>query len=206
MQINNWDNGTKDGKKYSMHQWFPTSIYVTEDVISPEENQKIIDRCLDIKNYIPKGGNGWLCNTYNTLGTLNLLTDVAFNNLIEAVESHVNAYTTCLGSVYRYKCHEAWANISYQNSYQEYHAHCGCTISAVYYANMPEGSSGIYFESPTEPDMMPLNNISIQNPSNFQNCSYNPKAGTLIIFRSYLKHMVPMCQNTDPRITIAFNF
>jgi uncharacterized protein (TIGR02466 family) len=179
---------------------------VSEDVISVDQNQDIVDRCLDIEQKIPKGGSGWLCNTYNTLGTLNLLSDNSFNLLIKSVEKHVNEYATCLGSEHQYKCQDAWTNISYKYSYQEYHAHAACTISAVYYASMPEGSSGIYFQSPLEPDMMPLNNVSSENPNSFQYCSYNPKPGTLIIFRSYLKHMVPMCQNTDPRITIALNF
>jgi hypothetical protein len=83
------------------------------------ENEKLIQRILEIKQTVPSGGENWQCNTYNTLGTYNLVDDLAFSTLIEKVEEHVFEYVRCMGSAHHYKCQEAWANISNESSYQE---------------------------------------------------------------------------------------
>jgi uncharacterized protein (TIGR02466 family) len=197
---------TSTGAPYQLLMWFPTSVYAAEDTLPPGENEKLIQRILEIKQTIATGGENWQCNTYNTLGTYNLINDPVFSTLVEKVEEHVFEYVRCMGSAHHYKCQEAWANVSEEYSYQEYHTHSDRTISAVYYAAVPEASGRIFFESPLEPDMLPIKNIDNYNMCSNRIAHFSPNAGTILIFRSYLRHMVEMNRSKDPRISIAFNF
>jgi len=197
---------TSAGAPYQLQLWFPTSVYAAENIVTPEENEKIIQRIFEIKDSTPSGGQNWQCNTYNTLGTYNIATDPSFAGLLEKVEDHVFEYVRCMGSAYHYKCQEAWANINEEHSYQEYHTHSDRTISAVYYAAVPDNSGRIFFESPLEPDMLPIKNIDNYNMCSNRIAHFTPQAGTILIFRSYLRHMVEMNRSKDPRISVAFNF
>ena len=86
------------------------------------------------------------------------------------------------------------------------HTHNESTISAVYYISAPTGSGKLVFEDPREPDMLPIKNIPVRNELSFVKVGYEAKEGSLIIFRSYLRHMVTVGTNAEPRISVAFNF
>ena len=70
----------------------------------------------------------------------------------------------------------------------------------------PEKSGSLIFENPIEPDMLPLKNIKINNEYNYKTVSYDIPTNALIIFRSYVRHMVKRCENTKPRISLALNY
>lgn len=186
--------------------WFPTSIYYESNLLSADENTILKNKILDIKNNTSAGGKDWLCNTYNTLGTYDLLEDSAFTALVEKVTQHVDEYVRLHGSDYKYKCNAAWANVYKNKDYQEFHVHAGNTISAVYYIEAPVGSGDIVWKSPVEPDMLPIKGITTYNELSYKTCYYSPKPGDLIIFRAYLSHMVKQGTNDAERISIAFNF
>ena len=190
----------------TIHMWFPTSIYEAKEIISRDENEKLIKTSLDIKERVPSGGENWNCNIYNTLETHDLINDDNFQNLINVITQHVDEYIRAYGSDHKYKCFEGWINVGSTGTYQEFHTHPNSTISAVYYAKMPEGGGSIVFENPVEPDMLPIKGIKENNNLNFKSAKYNPDQGTLLLFRSYLRHMVMVGTNKDPRITFAFNF
>jgi uncharacterized protein (TIGR02466 family) len=200
------DGQTTNGNQYQISSWFPTAIYIAPNIVSPQENQDITNKILGLEKQIPQGGNNWQCNMYNTCGTYDLSKDSNFKFLFDKIDDHVFEYVRYMGSSYKYECREAWANISYQHSFQEYHTHSDRTISAVYYASVPDNSGKIIFESPLEPDMLPIKNIDNYNYWSNRVAHFTPEAGMLIIFRSYLRHMVEMNNNTAPRISIAMNF
>ena len=54
--------------------------------------------------------------------------------------------------------------------------------------------------------MLPIKEIKTTTELSFRTCSYQPEEGTLLIFRSYMRHMVEICKNDTPRITVALNF
>jgi len=186
--------------------WFPTSIYYESNLLSAEENLILSNKILEIQTNTAAGGRDWLCDTYNTLGTYDLLTDAMFDNLVTKVTDHVNEYVRLHGSDYKYTCNAAWANVYKNRDYQEFHVHAGNTISVVYYLTVPEGSGDIVWKSPIEPDMLPIKGIKDYNELSYKTCYYSPKPGDLIIFRSYLSHMVKQGTNDAERISIAFNF
>lgn len=190
-----------------IEKWFPTVIYQETDLFNKEQNDIWIARSLEIQSNTPSGGDEWEGNTYTTHGsTYNIIKDPLFGPLVDMVSNHVYHYVKLHNSKKEYFCESAWLNISTDRSFQEMHTHNESTISAVYYISAPPGSGKLVFEDPREPDMLPIKDIPVRNDLSYVKVGYQPSAGTLIIFRSYLRHMVTLGTNSEPRISVAFNF
>jgi uncharacterized protein (TIGR02466 family) len=186
--------------------WFPVAIYQEHDLISQEENDKLINYSLDLQKKVPPGGEDWYGNTYNTHGTYDLNKDAKFRSLLNLISMHVNQFAKMHNSESTYNISYAWLNVNKENTYQELHTHNACIFSCSYYLLAPPGCGGIVFEDPKEPDMFPLRSISEKNHLSYTRIQYPATTRTLIAFRSYLRHMVQPGTNTDPRISIAVNF
>lgn len=186
--------------------WFPVAIYKEDNLISAEDNDRLREHCLNIQKTVPAGGSEWLGGTYNTHQTHDLSTDPEFQPVLNAVSHHVHEFAKMHNCDKNYKNNYAWMNISEGTAWQEFHTHNGNIFSAVYYVDAPEGSGKIIFEDPKEPDMFPLKTVNNKNQLSYSRISYTPLPGTLLIFRSYLRHCVDPGTNTTPRISIAMNF
>ncbi len=186
--------------------WFPVAIYSAEDIISPEQNEVLREHCLNVQAKTPSGGAEWIGGTYNTHQTHDLHTDPQFQPVLDAVSFHVHQFAKMHGSEATYTNNYSWMNIAKAGAWQEFHTHNANVFSAVYYVSAPEGSGRILFEDPKEPDMFPVKNIKGKNQLSYSRIHYTPKQGMLLIFRSYLRHLVEPGTNAEPRISIALNF
>ena len=184
---------------------FPTAVYYEEDIISEEYNETIIDCCYRIQKVAESGGKGWFTNVYNTLKTHDVVHDKNFEQLNQAVETHIQKFVKTHGSDEYYPLDNGWLNIYQKNDYQEYHYHTDSVISAVYYAKMPKNSGGLILNSPKEPDMLPIQGITENNEFNHTFFKIFPKERSLVIFRSSVQHMVEPGQNECERISVAYN-
>ena len=190
-----------------IEKWFPTTVYLESDLFSPDQNLLWQTQALEIQKSTSTGGDEWEGQTYTTHNTAyDILKDTSFQPLIAAVTYHVDQYVKAHNSIKTYNCESAWVNISTKGNFQEMHTHNESTISAVYYIAAPPGSGRIVFEDPREPDMLPIKDIPDRNELSYSKVGYTAEAGTLVIFRSYVRHMVTLNENTDPRISVAFNF
>ena len=101
-----------------------------------------------------------------------------------------------------------WANVNRRGQYNRLHSHPGCTWSAVYYVDCGD---------PPPPDRPWAGCISFVNPNGSSIMSFFPEAlpqtvdirpetGLMIVFPSYLGHLVHPYEGDRPRISIAFNF
>ena len=187
-------------------EWFPTAIYRVENLFPKEQNDTWAEYIQTNREEIPSGGKGWLGNMYNTFGVYELTKDKTFFPLVNKINKHVIEYSKSFGSMAMYTPLNAWVNIAGKNNYQEYHVHNNSIFSCAYYLTSPVGCGNIVFESPSEPDMMMPKNIVNLTKFNRPTCSYEPKQGMLLIFRSYLRHMVQHGTNEKDRISISMNF
>jgi uncharacterized protein (TIGR02466 family) len=187
----------------TIQTWFPTSIFFVENLISVEENNKLIKEIYTIKKNIKKGGKNWKTDVYNTNGTYELIKNIKFNNLFEKIEEQTLNFSKILGSNETYKISAGWFNYYNKGDYQEFHIHPSSYFSAVYFLKNPKGSGRLIFKNPLN-KMLPLKNLKY-NEFSYETCSYNPPERSLIIFQSDLWHMVEKCKNVTPRITTAFN-
>ena len=184
---------------------FPTPVYYEEEIINKEDNDFIVDCCYKIQKAAKKGGDGWHTNVYNTLGAHDVTYDNNFKKLNMSVQEHINKFCKVNGSNHHYNLDNGWVNIYNKKDYQEYHWHTKATLSAVYYAKMPENGGGLILNSPKEPDMWPIENIDELNEYNHSNYKLYPKERSIVIFRSFVQHMVEPGTNESERISIAYN-
>lgn len=84
------------------------------------------------------------------------------------------------------------------------HAHPGAVLSGVFYLNMPEGASPIQFYDPRswrDTRVLPVKRDNEYNRSSFV---FNPIAGDLLLWESWLHHEVIPNKCKD-RVTLVFN-
>ena len=118
------------------------------------------------------------------------------------MHKHVNLFAEQLGSKYDYKELDAWFNVYGKGDYQEFHYHIERRLSAVYCLQTTDDMPALTFRNPLEPEMLPLKNLQRHNES----ISFKLPQNTLIIFRSYVEHMVEEVKTEGQRITFAVNY
>lgn len=184
---------------------FPVVIYVEHDLFDGEQNRIWRDRALDIRKQYPSSRN-WEGGTYTTInGDYSVTSDAVFLPLVDAVTKHANEFAKAHASDFEYKSQGGWLNVSEPGNSQEFHAHNDAIISAVYFISAPASSGNLVFEDPKQPDMLPLRNLKEPKAINADRVSFEPKEGTLILFRSYLRHMVTRNMSNDVRVSASFN-
>lgn len=186
--------------------WFPVTIYYEENILTSEENEKLKHHCLNIQNTTKSGGKEWFGGTYNTHQTHDLNKDIEFKPVLDRVNFHVHSFAKMHNCDATYTNNYSWLNIADAGNFQEFHTHNANVFSAVYYVSAPPGSGRIVFEDPKEPDMFPLKSVKEKNQLSYTRIQYTPVTGSLLIFRSYLRHLVEAGTNSEPRISIAMNF
>ena len=180
---------------------FPT---IVGRIQGPPVDKSLVNYCMAIYKKVPATDTGWLNNTvYTTAGAYNILEDKKFNDINKWIEEQVNTFAKELrySDYYNLKCGNF---ILYtKGSSQEFHYHPGYTFSAVYYLTAPEGSSPLYLQAPSAPDMM---NPNISEWTNINSMTWNYPAleGQLIMFRSYIEHYVPPHNSDKYRMALVY--
>jgi uncharacterized protein (TIGR02466 family) len=184
---------------------FPTSFYQVNLKNHDSINKEIVPALLDLENNQTKGGNPWIGFVFNTMGTYEIHSQPIFSKLYAEVKKYVNRFAQEL-HVRRnleFNCEQSWANIYHKHDYQESHFHPNFTFSAVYYAQTTPNTK-IIFENPVQ-DMFPLE-VEASTDVNKTYETIYPNTGDLLVFRSYLRHQIPIHSDNETKITIAFNF
>jgi uncharacterized protein (TIGR02466 family) len=87
------------------------------------------------------------------------------------------------------------------------HIHPQAVVSGTYYVAVPPGSGVLRFEDPRLPMMMAAparkKNARAQNRLFLD---VQPKAGTLLLWESWLRHGVELNGARDRRVAISFNY
>ena len=184
--------------------YFATPVYV-KDVGTPEFNaqleQNIINWSRQDKGVQKTNVNGWHSPTdMHEKQEYKMLVDILYQaqQFIYKDESLDNE--PFLGNM--------WANINPPGGYNRAHTHPNSLWSGVYYVKAPINSGHLKVEDPK-----PCINISRpkrkqgQLPKHLWNeVHFEPIAGRLIMFPSWLNHCVDTNQSNDIRISVSFNF
>jgi uncharacterized protein (TIGR02466 family) len=183
--------------------WFPTAIYSA--VIDYSDMQDLINTAYAIRESNPSD-HQWNCDTYSSIG-YDLNNDLRLISVASIIKEHVVEFAKehgVLGSECYLK--EGWFNISSTGNYQEYHVHQNCHFSSVFYLKTPPDCGNIVFKNPTaDIDMCkpPLHQVT---QFNFETASYEASVGKLLIFRSFVQHMVLKNRSNEDRISLAMNW
>ena len=183
-----------------IENYFPTSFYIEKNLLDDVYCSSLISKCEQIKKEQPSQKTGWRCPTYTS--SFNLLEIHDFHPLLNEMHKHVNLFAEQLGSKYDYKELDAWFNVYGKGDYQEFHYHIERRLSAVYCLQTTDEMPALTFRNPLEPEMLPLKNLQRHNES----IGFKLPQNTLIIFRSYVEHMVEEVKTEGQRITFAVNY
>jgi len=105
---------------------------------------------------------------------------------------------------------EQWINISPPGAYQEIHHHTAPPnsetnfyplFSGVFYVDVKENSGDLVLKSPVSQD---LSNIPL-TPKHKNKFNITPNNQNIILFPSFLEHLVSQNQSNQDRISISFN-
>ena len=187
---------------------FPTQLYRAEVPNAAKLNIDLEDAALALSQH-DEAGLRW-CQKHGYAGYTSYasINDLAgrsapFAKLEKIIHTHAAAFAKSL----QWKlqggkpmCDSMWVNVLPQGGSHTSHIHTNAVISGTYYVNAPEGASPIVFEDPRHVMMMaaPPRQTSIYE-------SRVPKAGTLMLWESWLRHEVPMNRADSERISISFN-
>lgn len=134
----------------------------------------------------------------------------AFGDLLSVVEPHVVEFLKAADlDVGRRKpiADSIWINVLEPGGAHAAHIHPQSVVSGTYYVEVPEGASAIRFEDPRLAFMMaspPRRARAARDAQTF--VSVAPKAGTLLLWESWLRHDVPVNAAASERISVSFNW
>ena len=183
-------------KNVEVSQLWPTYLYRT--VVDNIDNEKISEWILnykkvtETKNLTNQGGWQASIDHYQD--------EPLFKNYIQSILQTLSSTKLKITGETKVSI-SSWANVNEKGNWNFVHDHIGTDLSGVYYVKVPENSGEIVFFDPRK--------ISVVDPV-FQ--EDHPKAfgyhlveGTLLMFPSYLEHMVTPSESDETRISIAFN-
>ena len=189
---------------------FPVGILAQTEVLTPEENDLLMSKVYKLRDTFGAGNTSdWLSGKLspdNCFQHGSLVEYLDFKVLIGRIKLCVEEFARAYGSEEEYHCQDAWYNIYKSNRYQEYHIHPNSIFSAVYYMKTGEDSQGLHIKRPDHGGMLPCKNKKRDTPYNQEVIIAPPEERTVIIFRSYLEHMVPPTNLKTDRVTVALNF
>jgi uncharacterized protein (TIGR02466 family) len=99
-----------------------------------------------------------------------------------------------------------WMNVMPKNTYHTLHLHPHSVISGAYYVSVPKGSVSLKLE---DPRMAYYMNSPVRAKGKKENALYyeiTPRAGSFVLFESWLRHEVPPNQSATPRVSLSFNY
>ena len=100
-----------------------------------------------------------------------------------------------------------WVNILKPGGAHSGHIHPHAFLSGTVYVDVPDGASALKLEDPRLPMMMARPSVAPDAPETEQPFVYlAPRAGTLLMWESWLRHEVPMNAAKADRISVSFNY
>jgi uncharacterized protein (TIGR02466 family) len=178
---------------------FPTSFY-TVDIFDSRENQKYKDFLIQLSKKTPgmirSNRGGWQSDTI-------LWEHEVFKPLLEkATNISQNIISSISNNNPQMVIRSMWGNINPKGGMNFAHVHPGSWMSGVYYIQLPKGSDQIVFEDPRPSRIMDFQRSCLIDDAYF---THNPKVGELLLFPSWLPHLVFPNNSDEERISISFN-
>jgi len=102
-----------------------------------------------------------------------------------------------------------WININPRGGFNTDHVHPYSIISGVYYVKTPMNSGRIFFQNPCREQLDGFwHTVRMGTPDDpvlNRSIQYQPEAGKIILFPSWIRHWVGQNESDEDRISISFN-
>ncbi len=149
---------------------------------------------------------------YTSYGSLNDLPWRAsvFQDLAKILDAHVKTFVRSLSFDMQGRklvLDSLWVNILPTGGTHSGHIHPHSVISGTYYVTVPKKSAALKLEDPRLAMMMAAPPRKASAPKDLQPFVYiEPRAGTLLLWESWLRHEVPVNPGKTERISVSFNY
>jgi uncharacterized protein (TIGR02466 family) len=196
---------------------FPTLVYQAplQRRGAAEFNRRLLRQCGQIR-HDDVAGRRWSernypggYTSYNSLARLHRVSD-AFRELELRLRPHVSAFTRRLGfdlGGRELAMTDCWINVMPRQVTHGLHLHPLATVSGTYYVSTPRGCAGLKLEDPRLDRYMAA-------PPRRADCSpaqrpwvtLPARAGSVVLFESWLRHEVPTQRARAERVSVSFNY
>jgi uncharacterized protein (TIGR02466 family) len=201
--------------KATISTLFPTHLYRADKAVPAGLNSEIEVASLSL-SHDDVAGLRW-CEKhgypgYTSFGSLNSLGQhiPAFKKLERILDRHAMAFAKALHwDIGNGKpvCDSLWVNVLPEGGHHTGHIHTNSVISGTYYVKVPEGAGPIVYEDPRLAMMMAAPPRKNKAPRELKtHVSETPKAGTVLLWESWLRHEVPLNRADGERISVSFNY
>jgi len=193
---------------------FATTFYEA-DLGVPEFIEELEDACRALAAE-DQAGRRWSRDHdyrgYTSYASLNDLParDPRFGDLVRMLSRHVAAFAAeCAFDLgrRRLRLNSFWVNVLKPGGTHSAHLHPNSIVSGTLYVTVPPGAGRLKLEDPRLPMMMAAPPRRSDAPEALRTFVYaEPKAGTLYLWESWLRHEVVPGAARGERISISFNF
>ena len=189
-----------------MHLFFSTPIWITEinnyeSINSELKNYIYQEKEKNIQGTKKSNVNGWHSDDFDLKNEnlKNFITEISKNigSTIKDMNWDLETQLTKITSM--------WAIINHKDAFNEKHHHGNSALSAAYYVKAEQNAGNIVFFDPRQSNVFHHPSSKEVNNINAQVQSVTPKAGTLVLFPSYLEHKVDPNLSNEERIVVSFN-
>lgn len=190
-----------------IRQLFPTAFYeasLDDDALLADLDQSCRALAQD-----DTAGRRWSKDHgyrgYTSYASLNdlPLRDPAFADLKRALDRHVAAFAKEAGfdlGGRKAKLDSLWVNVMKPGGTHSGHIHPHSAISGTFYVAVPEGSGALKLEDPRLPMLMAA------PPRDGTFVYARPRAGSVFLWESWLRHEVMPSSAKAERISVSFNY
>lgn len=201
----------------SLRPLFVTQVYEASLAAGPgfaALNESIADACRMLAAE-DMAGRLW-CREHGYRGytSYGSLTDLPhrspeFADLKRLLDKHAQVYAKAMNFdlARRPRLDNLWVNILKPGGGHTGHIHPHAFLSGTVYVEVPDGASALKLEDPRLPMMMARPAVHADAPEAERPFVYlAPKAGTVLMWESWLRHEVPTNAAKSDRISISFNY
>ena len=189
-----------------MHLFFSTPIWTEQlsnfETINNELKNYIYQEKEKAPNGIKKSNvNGWHSEGFD-------LKNENLKNFINEISDKIGGAVKDMGwdlETQLVRITSMWAIINKEGAFNERHHHGNSSLSAAYYVKAEKNAGDIIFFDPRQANVFHHPSSKKANNLNCQVQSITPKAGTLVLFPSYLEHKVGENLSNEERIVVSFN-
>ena len=201
----------------SIERLFATKIYRAALTGAPARrlNKDLADACKLIARE-DHAGRAWSRqHGYRGYTSYASLADLperapAFADLVHHLDAHVAKFAHAVDfdlGKRRLELDSLWLNVMQAGAVHTAHIHPKSVISGTYYVAVPPAAGALKLEDPRLGLMMAAPPRKLRAARDNQTFVYlEPKAGTLLLWESWLRHEVPVNRARGDRISISFNY
>ncbi len=189
-----------------MHLFFSTPVWIDQINNFETINNELKDYINQEKEKNPDGVKksnvkGWHSEGFD-------LKNEKLKRFINEISNNIGAAVKDMGwdlESQLVRITNMWAIINKEKAFNEKHHHGNSALSAAYYVKAEDNAGDIIFFDPRQANVFHHPTSKEANSLNCQVQSVTPKAGTLVLFPSYLEHKVEENLSSEERIVVSFN-